>query len=222
MSKVTELKQPPTRIRGVTFTHGDCNNRVLHGALEKLDEYTGFDAADLSRWNKIKNAYDTKTKDVSKMFKKLVDKHAHQDPVTKVDKDGNETPVLKPNGKPAMRPRMIPTGRGKQDFDWKDRKAFNDDYRVLMDETFTIEAYRLLTEDLRKAGLTPKEIRACAKIISDIDPELVSNSPIFEEGDEEEAEELDRDAEDSPGPIPGSSVDQAPEAPNEDAGASPS
>lgn len=177
--------QPEDRRAGVTLRNADCNNRVLHGALEKLDEYTGFSAQDMSRFNKIKGAYDSRSKEVSRLFKKLIDKHAHHEPV--VDPKTQKT-VLKDNGKPRMKPKMVPTGRGRMDFDFKDRKAFNADYTVLMSEEFKIEAYQLLTEDLVKAGLTPKEIRACAKLLSDADPELLQDSPIY---DDEELEDDD-------------------------------
>ncbi len=197
------------RRAGVTFNYGDCNNRVLHGALEKLDNYTGFNVQDLSRFNKIKNAYDQRSREVSKLFKKLVDKHAIQEPATRTNKEtGEETPILKPNGKPQMKPVMVPTGRGRMDFAFKDRKAFNKDYAALMQETFDVKAYCLLTEDLVKAGLTPKEIRACAKLLSDADPDMLAEpAAAYDEEAEEDAEEEDTE-------------ESAPEAPNSDASAS--
>lgn len=212
MSNVRDLKQPEDqRLAGVTFTYADCNNRLLHGALEKLDNYTGFSGADLSRFNKIKNAFEIKSKEVSRLFKKLVDKHAHQEAVTTTDEETGETkPVLKGNGKPLYRPKMLPMGRGRMDFDFKDRAAFNVDYKELMSEEFKVEAYRLLTEDLRKAGLTPKEIRACAKILSDVDPEIAQASPIFDDDEGEDDDDSEADAE------------TAVEAPNRVAGASAS
>ncbi len=211
MTNVKNLPPPVNaesqRRAGVTFNYGDCNNRVLHGALEKLDNYTGFGVQDLSRFNKIKNAYDQRSRDVSRMFKKLIDKHAHQEPVTREDKEtGEQKPVLKANGLPQMKPVMVPTGRGRMDFAFKDRKAFNKDYAALMAESFDVKAYCLLTEDLVKAGLTPKEIRACAKLLSDADPEMLAEPAAAYD---EEAEE---DQEDE---------DTAPEAPNSDAAASP-
>ena len=168
MTKLREVKNPD-RQQGVTLTYADCNNRVLHDALEKLDNCSVFNGQDLSRFNKIKGKYDQKSKEVARLFKKLIDKHAAKEPV--LDQSGN--PVLKPNGQPETRPKMVRTQKGTMDFVFTDKKAFNEDYRLLMSESFKIEVYKLLTEDLVRAGLTPKEIRAAAKIISDIDPELV-------------------------------------------------
>jgi hypothetical protein len=213
MTTKPKLESVPAveRRAGVTMNYGDCNNRVLHGALEKLDNYTGFNVQDLSRFNKIKNAYDQKSKEVSRLFKKLVDKHALQEPVTREDKEtGEQKPVLKPSGKPQTKPVMVPTGRGRMDFAFHDRKAFNKDYAALMAETFEVKAYCLLTEDLVKAGLTPKEIRACAKLLSDADPEMFAEpAAAYDEDAEEEA--LDEEENEESGP----------ETPNADAPSSP-
>jgi len=214
MKNVTSLPPPVSpdtaRRAGVFFNYGDCNNRVLHGALEKLDSYTGFGVQDLSRFNKIKSAYDARSRDVQRLFKKLIDKHAHHEPVTREDPaTGEPAPVIRANGKPQMKPVMVPTGRGRMDFAFKDRQSFNKEYATLMAETFKVEAYCLLTEDFIKAGLTPKEIRSCAKMLSDTDPDMILEPAAAYD---EEAEEDDDEDESS---------DPTPEAPNTDAAASP-
>ncbi len=221
MTKVTDInsaKNPEARLAGVNFTYSDCNSRLLHGAMEKLDNYTGFSVTDLSRFNKIKSGFDSKSKEVRRLFTKLVDKHSHKEPIRRKNKEtGEMEDVVGGDGKVKLQPKMVPNpgGRG-MDFDYKDRRAFNVELRELMRMTFKIEAYRLLTEDLVKAGLTPKEIRACGKILSDIDPELVKDTPVFDEEDLEDDgnddELLDDDDQPAP-PLAASSVDQAPEAP---------
>lgn len=188
MSNLTSMPTQEPRRQGVTFTLGDCDNRLIHGALAKLDEYTGFSGADISRFNKIKNAYDAKSKQATQFFKKLISKHAEHEPCYTEDKDGNQIPMLNAKGKQILQPIMIPKGRGMKGFLFKDNVAFNKDYQELMGQTFEVKATLLLTEDLMKAGLTPKEIRACAKIVSDIDPELIQDTPIEDRFSEDEDE----------------------------------
>lgn len=201
MTNVKSLPPQPEEERraGVTFTYADCNNRVLHDALEKLDNYTGFSGPDFSRFNKIKNAYDAKSKEVSRLFKKLIAKHAEHEPAFRKEPKTNEmVPILKPSGKPLLKPTMVPSGRGRMDFLFKSRVAFNRDYQELMAETFEVKAFALLTDDLRKAGLTPKEVRACAKLLSDADPDLIVETPVYDpdEQEEDDDDETDEDEED--------------------------
>lgn len=195
MNKLAAVPEEAERKKGVTFTYGDCNSRILHGAIEKLDNYTGFSAKDLSRFNKISNAYEQRSKDVAKLFQKLIKKHALHEPVTTKKEDGTLEPVLKENGKPQMKPKMVNNGRGRMDFAFKNRKAFNKDYADLMAEEFKVEAFCLLTEDLIKAGLTPKEIRSCTKFLSDGDPEFITEAPRYDEDEEvDEEEDLEQEA----------------------------
>lgn len=171
------------RQKGVTFTFADCNNQILHKALEKIDNKADvFSGADLSRFMKIKNTYDSKSKFVKKAFQKLLTKHAIHETV----KDAAGKPVLRKDGRPEVTPKMFRTPRGTMDFEFHNDQDFSKDYKELMSETFTVEAYRLLTEDLTKVGLTPKEIRACAKILSDIDPEIVPEPEMDDEDDDKD------------------------------------
>lgn len=201
---VTPLKPEPRR-QGITMTYADCNNRVLHNALEKLDNHTGFSAADLSRFNKIKHYYDSQSKTVSHLFKKLIAKHAVHEQATRKDKDGKVVKIVSANGKPQMTPVMVPNRQGRMDFVFKDRAAFDKDYRELMAQTFSIEATLLMTEDVVKAGLTPKEVRVCGKILSDFDPSLIDETPVSDEDEDEAVDPVE---------------DGPPEAENHDADAS--
>lgn len=227
MSK-TPLSAVPAeeeRKKGVVFTYGDCNDRVLHGAIEKLDNYTGWSAKDLSRFNKICNAYEQKSKEAGKLFQKLLKKHANTEIVMKKNDNGVEEPVMKDDGKPMTRPKMIQVGRGRMDYDFKNRKAFNKDYADLMTEEFKIEAFCLMTEDLIKAGLTPKEIRACTKFLSDGDPDFIKETPKYDE-DEDDEELDDEDDEEATveavaeAPKQGASASDTPEVSNVSAGGS--
>lgn len=175
-----KIKDPNDRKAGVTFTYKDCDNRVLHTAMNKVDEASQiFSGADLSRWMKIKATFDRHAKQVSRCFQVLIKKHAVHEPV--LDPEGK--PVKDKNGKPRLSPKMIPTGRGTKDFMWADEDAFKKDYDELMATEFKVEAYQLLTEDFMKAGLSAKEIRECAKMLSDADPELLDD---LDELDEDE------------------------------------
>jgi hypothetical protein len=159
----------------ITLNYADCNNRFTHKALEKLDNFTDFaDTKDLYRFAKLKATFDREYKKFQSLFQKLVKKHAIHDPVTEKDPDtGEERPVLDKNGAPAMRVRMIPNNRGHLDIAFKNPEEFDKDYKLLISTPFTIKAPKLLTSDLIKAKLTPKELRACGKIIEDIDPEML-------------------------------------------------
>jgi hypothetical protein len=159
----------------ITLHYADCNNRFTHEALEKLDNFTDFaDTKDLYRFAKIKATFDREYKKFQSLFQKLVKKHAIQDPVTEKDPTtGEERPVLDKNGTPTTRPRMIPNSRGHLDIAFKNPKAFDEDYKLLVSTAFTVKAPKLLTTDLLRAKLTPKELRACAKLIEDIDPDML-------------------------------------------------
>lgn len=190
MKAVKDLSEDG-RKAGITFHNDDCNNRIVNEALEKLDNSVGaFNGKDLSRFMKIKNQFDQHTAHVRKAFKKLIDKHAVMEPI--LDKD--KKPVVV-NGKTQMAPRQVPTPGGLG-YDYKDPKAFKKDYKLLMSETFHIESYRLLTESLVKAQLTPKEIRALSMILSDADESIVTDrDPMLDDDDDED--ELAAEAEDS-------------------------
>ncbi len=210
LKKISGATPEETRKRGVTFVHGDCNNRVLHGAMEKLNDFTDWSSpAEMSRFNKIANAYESKSKEVGRSFQKLVRKHAELEPVMNKEADGKEVPVLKSNGKPELKPVMRPTGRGRMDFAFKNRKAFNKDYALLMNEEFTVEAYRLLTEDLVKAGCTPREIRACTKFLHDGDDDFIQAPEPYDSEDEDEEEDQPLEGENSD-----AAASEAPGVPN--------
>lgn len=197
VTNIKSDKPKVERIRGITLKYIDCNSRPMHDALDKLDAYSGFSLEDFHRFMKIKNKFDHVSKQVQVLFQKLIRKHAEHEEVLQKDKKTGEMVKAKDKrGNQLMRP-VIQPGPSGANFKYIDQLEFEKEYHKLMSTEFRIETYQLLTEDLIKAGLTPKEIRACAMIISDIDPELKVHAPIFET-DEDPEEDNGLEAETEP------------------------
>lgn len=200
--KVTPIRPEEAR-ESVVLKNGDCNNRVVHGALEKLDGFTGWkDTQDMWRFNKVKSAYDRQSKVVRKNFQKLLRKHAVMAPVQQPDPNDPKKMIDvldKKTGKPATTPKMVAVGGGRMDYVFREQAAFDKDYADLMNQSFTITAYKLPAEDLISAGLTPKELRACGRLIHNIDPDLIEEPVVADEDDT-----VDDDDDDPPADTAGS------------------
>lgn len=182
---VRDAKDPPSSTaKSVELTFSDCNNRLMHQALEKLDDFTAWSNTDtMWRFTKIKAAFDRQSKTVRRGFQKLIRRHAIHEIVTTKGTDGNPKPVLDKLGKPKREPKMVRKGH-TMDYIFKDQAAFDIDYANLMRTTFTIKAYQLPLDDLIKAGLSPKELRAVARIADNIDPELIEEPQVADDDDE--------------------------------------
>lgn len=198
MSNATQsLKAVPSETAtSCTLTYGDCNNRVMHDAMEKLDDYTAWTNTDtMWRFNKIKAVYDRTSKVVRRDFQKLLKKHAIHEPIIEKNAEGKLVPVRDKLGNPKMKPKMMPKGH-TMDFVFHDQAAFDKDYAALMRTEFTIKAYQLPLEDLVNARLTPKQLRSIARIADNIDPDLIIDPEVAD--DDTESDEDTEPATDSP------------------------
>lgn len=165
----------PIRSEGITLRYKDTADKNLHAALEILDEFTGWtDAKDIHRFNKFKNTFDREQKKAGGWYKKLVMKHAETEPITAMSKiTGKMEPQYDKNGKPRLKPIWKPNASGVMDIVMKDPDAFDADVKVFHGHEFTVKVYKFSADDLVKAGLTPLQLRACARIVEKADPELL-------------------------------------------------
>lgn len=195
------------RPMNVTFNYKDCANKELGEALDKLSNFTGWkDSKDLYRFAKLKAAFDRNAKAASIWYRKLIDKHCNMEIVKK---DGKV--VLKGDGRPATKPKWVPNmlAGGQMDFDFRDRAAFEKDYKQMAAHEFTIKVFRWSAEELHAAGLTAAELKSCAKLLDTEDDDMTAdldeiNEDTFQLPDGVEmdltAPELEIPAEDLPPP----------------------
>lgn len=158
----------------ITFNYKDCANQELGEALEKLANFTGWkDPKDLLRFAKLESTFKRHAKTASVWYRKLVNKHCNLD---FVKKDGKIVTDPK-TGKPLTKPRWVPNpqANNQMDFDFRDKAAFEADYKILSNHEFTIKVYKWTTDELHAAGLNAKELKACAKMLSDADPDMLAD-----------------------------------------------
>ena len=128
----------------IKLTYGDINNPTFANAMEKIDGAVGvFSGKEMFDWNKVKTRWDKEHKRARKLFTDILQKHANLDE--------------------NKRPKYLPSGK----LDTKDEAAYEKDCEELMESSFEIKCYGFKTDSFAKASLAPKEIRACAKLLSD-------------------------------------------------------
>lgn len=198
----------------IEFFWALCNNRIFAEALELLDEkgHEHWHTKTIFAFNRIKDAFDSNQAQYNAVFKKLVDKHAHMEPMTKpgATPEAPREPVLDAKGKPKLKARMVSIGRGQQDWDWKDKSAWLKAFYELGARTFTVKAYKLTTEELLAVGLSPKQLRMCVILTEDADPEILQSfrdsvlkalereEEAMEDDDDPDEEAAANDSDDSP------------------------
>lgn len=136
----------------IKLSYGQVNNRVFNEALEKLDQYNGFTTKEMFDFNKLKGRWDREVKRARKTYGMLIRKHAVK------DKDGK---VNMEHGMPEM----------------GDKDAYKKEFDEFLSHSFEFKCAKFNTELLQKAGLTPKQVRACTPILADGDPEWVPEDP---------------------------------------------
>ena len=140
----------------IELTNGDLNNRDFVTCLEKMDNHVGWSVNSMVSFNKVKYRQEKETTNLKKCISKLIDKHAKTRPLAegeKVDTRPGAMVLRDEQGMPV----------------WEDEAAFSKDHNELMDIKFTLKCEKLIAEDVEGAGLTPREFRACAKIIEGFD-----------------------------------------------------
>ncbi len=151
----------------IELSYSDINNSTMNGALTKLDECVSqdFPAKVMFDLNKLIGIWDKETRRAKRDFNKLIEKHSVKEPLTKPGKVKGETePVLDKKGEQVMVPKRKVVG-GQMAFEYHDQDAFDNDSKELLKQVFKVKCFKFQAEDFAKAGLTNKELRACAKII---------------------------------------------------------
>lgn len=171
------------RTPNITFNYKDTSNQELQKALNKLAEFTGWkDPKDLLRFSKLKKTFDNHARIAGRWYQQLTLKHCHLQPIK--DKDGKA--IVDPNtGKPRMKPKWAPNPHagGQMDLDFRDRAAFEKDYKILATHEFTIKVYQWTTEELHAAGLSATELIACAKMLEDADEDMLLDADEITDSD---------------------------------------
>lgn len=176
-----------------------CNTRVFAEAMEKLDNegHKFWSNKTIFAFNKIKDAFESATKQYNVAFKKLVDKHCEWEEVTETSKidPRQQVPVIdEKTGKPKRKQKMRMTRGGGRDWVWKDEAAWVRAFNELGAQTFSVKAFKLTSDELLAAGLSPKELRMCVIITEDADPDLLESfhqsiRNMLEVEDDEEADD---------------------------------
>lgn len=163
------------RRAGISFTYNDVANPETGAALDKLDQFTGWrDTKDIHRFNKLKNTFDREKSKAGDWYRKLVNKHAIMEPMKRKNKETGEMEAVQnpKTGLPIQRPRYAPGPTGEMQMLFHDPIAFEKDSKIFHAHTITVKVFAFESEDFFKAGLTPSEIRACAKLLTDIPDDL--------------------------------------------------
>jgi hypothetical protein len=128
----------------LTLDYLTLDNKTFLGALEKIDNTpaqnlmgkTVFD------FNKIRKAVSAEGKKFVSAFQKIHEAHCEKDEDGKIKLDDQRRPVF------------------------KDIKRFEQDLEEFHSTTFDIKSSLLDREQVQKCGLTVKEMRACAPILT--------------------------------------------------------
>lgn len=173
----------------IVLRNGDINNPNFMEAMNLLDDFTGFKSKQLFDFNKLKARVDKQEKRTKNDFHKLVLKYAVKEPVMEKNKKTGQMEAKRnpKTGNIFTRPKMQRSPNGGIAYDFNDRDGFNDGFKELMDISFEIKCSKFKVEDLLPAGLKPKHLRACARIIEDVDPDW------FFDEEEEEVDLIEED-----------------------------
>lgn len=171
------------RTPNITFVYKDCSNPELMKAMQKLADFTGWkDPKDLLRFSKLKSTFDKNARVAGRWYQQLTMKHCH----LQIIKDKNGNPVIDPaTNKPRMKPKWAPNPNagGQMDLDFRDRAAFEKDYKILATHEFTVKVYKWTAEELHAAGLNATELLACAKMLEDADEDMLADLDDITESD---------------------------------------
>lgn len=187
---MTNLKNINTaRKEGITIKYGLVTNPALRSGLDKLDQFREWtDPKDIFRFSKFKGFFDREEKKAMIWYKALIDKHSERIPIQKKSPiTGKMEDQYDAKGKPLTRPKQGPGNNGQITIQMKDQALFNKAIKEFDNHPFTVKVFRFKADDLVKAGLTPLELRGCARLIDDLPEEFQINE---NEDDEILREEL--------------------------------
>jgi DNA-binding transcriptional regulator YhcF (GntR family) len=138
----------------ITLTFKEVNNPVFLQVLGRLDNSNikEVEFKKLYAIQRLASKFQMELKKLRKGYKLLLEKYAVQDEKTKVFK-------ANPDGSPVLK-------------DESQKNAFDNDLKEFLNTKFDVKIEKFTSEDLYKLGFSPKELRVCAKIVSDMDEEV--------------------------------------------------
>jgi hypothetical protein len=155
------------------ITVSDLNDEAFYKALQKIDDSRGA-LTGKKAWSfaDFKAACDKIHAGAQQKYNTLCAQHVETETVMQPDHDGIMAPARDESGMEIRRPKVVRDGQGKiLGYVFKDPAAFAKARDDLMRESFHIPLTLLTTDELTGCGLTPKEMRAIRKLISDAPPE---------------------------------------------------
>ena len=132
------------------LSYEHLNDAEFMQALDKLDNYSGWDSKTSWDYNRIKKAIDNQLSNGRKELADLTSKFTEK----KINEDGTEEMVfIEKDGKKF--PKIT------------DEDTFNEEFRKILSKEFEIKSLGIDPDKVSEAGLTNREIRACEAIFSE-------------------------------------------------------
>ena len=132
------------------LSYEHLNDAEFMQALDKLDNYSGWDSKTSWDYNRIKKAIDNQLSNgrkeladlTSKFTEKKINEYGMEEMVF-IEKDGKKFPKI------------------------TDEDTFNEEFRKILSKEFEIKSLGIAPDKVSEAGLTNREIRACEAICSE-------------------------------------------------------
>lgn len=153
----------------VTFFVSDLNDPTFYGALDKLDNSPGVLPTEKAwAFSQLKGKLDAMHKLAEQAYKEIVHKYVETEVVKHPDDNGELIPARDTNGNEIRRLKVLRDNDGRVvDYVYSNTEEFKKEMEALMHQSLTEPVELFTVEELTKAGLSPKEMRAIRKIVAE-------------------------------------------------------